>query len=104
MAGEQPNMDELVRVMARAVADKPDDVEVESFEEDGVMVMELSVAPEDVGKVIGRQGRTVRSMRVILEAASGDMDLPHELDIVEEDDDEDDTEDGGDEPGEGEDA
>ena len=86
MPGEEPNMDELVRVMARAVAENPDEVEVESFEEDGVMVMELSVAPDDVGKVIGRQGRTVRSMRVILEAASADMDLPHELDIVEEDD------------------
>ncbi len=86
---QQPNMDELVRVMARAVVDAPDEVEVESFEEDGVMVMELSVAPDDVGKVIGRQGRTVRSMRVILEAASEGLDLPHELDVVEEDDEED---------------
>jgi predicted RNA-binding protein YlqC (UPF0109 family) len=83
-------MEELVVAMARAVAAKPDEVEVESFEEDGVMVIELSVAQEDLGKVIGRQGRTVRSMRVVLEAASENLDLPYELDIVEDDDEDED--------------
>jgi predicted RNA-binding protein YlqC (UPF0109 family) len=89
-ATSTPNMEELVVAMARAVAAKPDEVEVESFEEDGVMVIELSVAQEDLGKVIGRQGRTVRSMRVVLEAASENLDLPYELDIVEDDDEDED--------------
>ena len=93
-AASTPNMEELVVAMARAVAAKPDEVEVESFEEDGVMVIELSVAQEDLGKVIGRQGRTVRSMRVVLEAASENLDLPYELDIVEDDDEEDEDEGG----------
>jgi predicted RNA-binding protein YlqC (UPF0109 family) len=88
-------MEELVIAMARAVAAKPDEVEVESFEEDGVMVIELSVAQEDLGKVIGRQGRTVRSMRVVLEAASENLDLPYELDIVEDDEDDEGNEDEG---------
>jgi predicted RNA-binding protein YlqC (UPF0109 family) len=98
-AATTPNMEELVIAMARAVAAKPDEVAVESFEEDGVMVIELSVAQEDLGKVIGRQGRTVRSMRVVLEAASENLDLPYELDIVE-DDDEDEGEEDGEEGGE----
>jgi predicted RNA-binding protein YlqC (UPF0109 family) len=94
-AAATPNMEELVIAMARAVAAKPDEVEVESFEEDGVMVIELSVAQEDLGKVIGRQGRTVRSMRVVLEAASENLDLPYELDIVEDDEDDEGNEDEG---------
>lgn len=86
---QAPNMEALVIAMAKAVAGYPDDVQVESFEDEGVMVAELSVNPEDLGKVIGRQGRTVRSMRMILEAASEKLDMPWELDIVEEDDEDD---------------
>jgi predicted RNA-binding protein YlqC (UPF0109 family) len=81
-----PDLQALVVAMAKAITNHPDEVEVDAFEEDGVMVAELSVDPEDVGKVIGRQGRTVRSMRMILEAASEKMDIPWELDIVEDDD------------------
>jgi predicted RNA-binding protein YlqC (UPF0109 family) len=84
------NMEALVIAMAKAVADHPDEVSVESFEDDGVMVAELTVDPDDLGKVIGRQGRTVRSMRMILEAASEKLELPWELDIVEDDDEVDD--------------
>jgi predicted RNA-binding protein YlqC (UPF0109 family) len=78
----------LVITMAKAITSHPDDVAVESFEDDGVMVAELTVHPEDLGKVIGRQGRTVRCMRMILEAASERQELPWELDIVEDDEDE----------------
>jgi predicted RNA-binding protein YlqC (UPF0109 family) len=81
-----PNMDALVVAMAKAVTSHPEDVAVESFEDDGIMVAELAVHPDDLGLVIGRQGRTVRCMRTILEAASERMDLPWELDIVEDDD------------------
>lgn len=83
-----PNMEALVITMAKAITSHPEDVAVESFEDDGIMVAELTVHPEDLGKVIGRQGRTVRCMRMILEAASERQDLPWELDIVEDDDDE----------------
>jgi predicted RNA-binding protein YlqC (UPF0109 family) len=88
-AAPAPNLEALVVAMAKAITDHPDEVEVESFEDEGVMVAELAVALEDLGKVIGRQGRTVRSMRTILEAASEKMDLPWELDIVEDDEDDD---------------
>ena len=76
----------LVTAMAKAITSHPDEVEVDAFEDEGVMVAELSVDPEDLGKVIGRQGRTVRAMRMILEAAGEKQDLPWELDIVEDDD------------------
>jgi len=80
----------LVTTMARAIADHPDEVEVDAFEDEGVMVAELAVAQEDLGKIIGRQGRTVRAMRMILEAAGEKQDLPWELDIVEDDEDDED--------------
>jgi hypothetical protein len=83
-----PNMEALVITMAKAITSHPEDVAVESFEDDGIMVAELTVHPEDLGKVIGRQGRTVRCMRMILEAASERQELPWELDIVEDEDEE----------------
>ncbi len=91
-APQAPDLAALVTAMAKAITNHPDEVEVDAFEDDGVMVAELSVDPEDLGKVIGRQGRTVRAMRMILEAAGEKQELPWELDIVE-DDDEDDPED-----------
>jgi len=100
-ANTSTNMEALVVAMAKAVADHPDEVSIESFEDDGVMVAELTVDPEDLGKVIGRQGRTVRSMRMILEAASEKLELPWELDIVEDDDEVDDGPESGDAEAEG---
>ena len=85
-AGEDPakNMRDLVLEMARALVDIPDSVSVETLKEGDGTVLRLRVAPSDVGKVIGKQGRTARSMRTILGAAS--MKLKHRfaLDIVEE--------------------
>jgi uncharacterized protein len=78
------NMRDLVLEMARALVDIPDGVSVEAFKDGDGTVLRLRVAPSDIGKVIGKQGRTARSMRTILGAAS--MKLKHRfaLDIVEE--------------------
>jgi predicted RNA-binding protein YlqC (UPF0109 family) len=85
-AGENPakKMTDLVLEMARALVDIPDSVSVEAFKDGDGTVLRLRVAPSDIGKVIGKQGRTARSMRTILGAAS--MKLKHRfaLDIVEE--------------------
>jgi predicted RNA-binding protein YlqC (UPF0109 family) len=69
MAGA--GMKDLVEFLARALVDSPDEVTVESFEEDdGTVVYELRVAEDDVGKVIGRSGRTVNALRAVVRAAA----------------------------------
>jgi predicted RNA-binding protein YlqC (UPF0109 family) len=78
------SMIELIADIARALVDLPESVTVESFEEDDSTVIRLRVAPTDIGKVIGKQGRTARSMRTILSAASMKLKHRFSLDIVEE--------------------
>jgi predicted RNA-binding protein YlqC (UPF0109 family) len=63
-------MAELLAYLARELVDDPDAVHVESQERDGVLVLVLRVAPDDVGKVIGRGGRIVRALRTVLRASS----------------------------------
>ena len=63
-------VDELVREIARALVDEPNAVEVEAVDRDENTVLKLRVAAQDVGKVIGKQGRTARSVRTILGAVS----------------------------------
>jgi predicted RNA-binding protein YlqC (UPF0109 family) len=64
-------MEALLEYLARAIVDEPDDVEVDSFEEeDGTLVLELRVADDDVGKVIGRNGRTVNALRAVVRASA----------------------------------
>jgi hypothetical protein len=79
-------VEELVREIARALVDDPAVVEVESVNRDESTVLKLRVAPADVGKVIGKQGRTARSLRTILGAVSMKMHHRYTLDILEEDD------------------
>jgi len=79
-------VDELVREIARALVDEPDAVEVESVSRDENTVLRLKVAPQDVGKVIGKQGRTARSVRTILGAVSMKVHHRYTLDILEEED------------------
>ena len=62
-------MRELVESIAKALVDHPDQVQVNSVEGEQVTVLELRVHPEDLGKVIGRQGRTAKSIRTLLGAA-----------------------------------
>jgi predicted RNA-binding protein YlqC (UPF0109 family) len=59
---------ELVEFLARRLVDDPDAVRVEREDRDGLVVLHLHVAPEDVGKVIGRQGRIVRALRTVVRA------------------------------------
>jgi predicted RNA-binding protein YlqC (UPF0109 family) len=78
-------VDELVREIARALVDEPAAVEVESVDRDDNTVLKLRVSPQDVGKVIGKQGRTARSVRTILGAVSMKLHHRYTLDILEED-------------------
>jgi uncharacterized protein len=79
-------VDELVREIARALVDAPEAVDVQSVQRDENTVLKLRVAPADVGKVIGKQGRTARSVRTILGAVSMKLHHRYTLDILEEDD------------------
>ncbi|MHB8621230.1 MAG: KH domain-containing protein [Chloroflexota bacterium] len=63
-------MRELVEYMARNLVSKPDEVKVEEFDAERQTVIELTVAPEDVGKVIGKQGRTARALRALVKVAA----------------------------------
>ena len=63
-------MKELVEYIAKSIATYPDDVKVTEEEEDGRLVVRLEVAPDDKGKVIGRQGRVAQSIRVLLRVAA----------------------------------
>ena len=62
-------MDDLLVYLARKLVGRPDDVRVEREKRDDAVVLRLHVAPEDVGKMIGRQGRTVRALRTIARAS-----------------------------------
>lgn len=74
---------DLVEFMAKALVDKPDEVEVNEIVGEQTTVVELKVSKEDLGKVIGKQGRTARSMRTILNAASTKLQKRSVLEIVE---------------------
>jgi hypothetical protein len=79
-------MTELVTEIARALVDDPANVTVEAIADGDSTVIRLRVAQSDVGKVIGKQGRTARSMRTILSAASMKLKHRFSLDIVEQGD------------------
>ena len=63
-------MKELLEVIARNLVDKPDEISVTQTENDRAIVLELKVAPEDMGKVIGKQGRIAKAIRTVVKAAS----------------------------------
>lgn len=76
-------MKDLIGYIAQALVDHPEQVNVTEVEGDQTTVLELKVAKEDIGKVIGKQGRTARSMRTILSAASAKIKKRAVLEIVE---------------------
>jgi uncharacterized protein len=84
--GDTPvkNMTDLVSEIARALVDDPGSVSVEAIDSNDCTAIRLRVAASDVGKVIGKQGRTARSLRTILSAASMKLKHRFSLDIVEE--------------------
>jgi len=61
---------ELLEFLARSLVDNPDEVRVEETETDGMVVLRLSVAKDDVGKVIGKQGRIARALRTVVKASA----------------------------------
>jgi len=73
----------LLALMARALVDKPEQVRVDTKDEEGATVLELHVDGEDVGKIIGKQGRTVRALRTILDAAGAKHELRYEVEVIE---------------------
>jgi hypothetical protein len=83
MSDGKPNMVALMELVAKAIVDAPDEVTVEAFEENGQTVLELIVAEEDLGRIIGRHGRTARSLRTILHSASLRPRKRYQLEIVE---------------------
>ena len=76
-------MRDLLDYLARRLVDEPDAVRVEEVERDGAVVLQLHVAPDDVGKVIGRQGRIARALRTIVRASAARRDHRVLLEIVE---------------------
>ena len=76
-------MKELVKFIAQSLVDNPDQVQVKEIEGEQTSVIELKVAKEDLGKEIGKQGRTARAMRTILSAASTKIRKRAVLEIIE---------------------
>jgi predicted RNA-binding protein YlqC (UPF0109 family) len=74
---------ELVEEIAKALVDKPGEVRVREVQGEQVTVLELRVAPDDLGKVIGKQGRTARSIRTLLGAAGMKLNRRFTLEILE---------------------
>ena len=77
-------MKELVQFLARSLVTHPDAVEVKETQGDTASVLELKVAKEDLGRIIGKQGRTAKSIRTILNAAASRTNRKVVLEIVEE--------------------
>ena len=77
-------MRELVEILAKALVDSPDDVVVTEKEDDKGIVIQLKVAPDDMGKVIGKQGRIAKSIRSVAKAAAFKEDKKVIVDIVQE--------------------
>jgi hypothetical protein len=80
---EVVTMKDLIKFMAQALVDQPDQVEVAEVAGEQTSVIELRVAKEDLGKVIGKQGRTAKAMRTILSAASTKIRKRTVLEIIE---------------------
>ncbi len=76
-------MKDLITYIAKALVDNPEQVSVAEVEGNQTSVLELKVAKEDLGKVIGKQGRTARAMRTILSAASAKVKKRTVLEIIE---------------------
>jgi len=76
-------MKELVTYIATSLVDNPEAVEVNEVEQEDTTVFELRVAKEDLGKVIGKQGRTAKAVRTLLSAAGGKVDKKVRLEIIE---------------------
>ena len=77
-------MRELVEIMAKALVDNPDQVEVTEIAGSDTLVIELKVAKEDMGLIIGKKGRNAQAMRLILNAASAKLRKRVDLEIIDQ--------------------
>lgn len=84
VSSAEPSAVELITAIARSLVDKPEEVSVSAASNETGTVLRLRVDPTDVGKVIGKQGRTARSLRTILGAVSVKLHHRYSLEIVEE--------------------
>jgi len=78
------SMKNLVEKIAKALVDEPDEVVVTETETDKLLVLELQVAKEDIGKVIGKQGRTARAIRTVLQASAAKLGKRASLEIIDQ--------------------
>ena len=76
-------MKELLEVIAKHLVDNPDSVNVDEIEKDGSILLELKVSPEDMGKVIGKQGRIARAIRTVVKASAVHDDKRVTVEIVQ---------------------
>ena len=76
-------MEELVRMIAKALVDHPDQVEVRTVENEDSIILELSVGPDDMGKVIGKQGRIAKAIRTVVKAATARSEKRVMVEILE---------------------
>lgn len=76
-------MVELVKYIAKALVDNPGEVKVNQREEEDAYVIELTVAPDDMGKVIGKQGRIAKAIRTVVKASSVKSEKKYIVDIVD---------------------
>jgi uncharacterized protein len=76
-------MDELLEFLAKSLVDDPDAVSVSAAEEDDALVLELRVAEDDTGQVIGRRGRTITALRTIMRAVGASQDRRVLVDLVD---------------------
>jgi len=83
-SGGGPDIAAWVKGVTRRLVDQSDQVVVETVREDDADIFEVQVAPEEMGRVIGRQGRTVQAMRALLDAAAEKHGAVYELEIVDE--------------------
>ena len=75
-------MKELVEIIAKALVDNPDEVVVTETEKDKAVIVDLKVAPSDMGKVIGKQGRIAKAIRAVVKAAASKEDKKVVVDIL----------------------
>jgi uncharacterized protein len=83
MSEQSGDVKVLLEQVTRALVDAPDLVSVNTVDEDGETILELTVGPNDLGKVIGKQGRTARALRAVLSAASVKAHKRYTLEILE---------------------
>jgi predicted RNA-binding protein YlqC (UPF0109 family) len=75
-------MKELLLYIVKALVDNPDEIKINEVDRDGELVLELSVAPSDMGKVIGRQGRIVKAIRSVIKSAAARDNIRVNVDII----------------------